>query len=86
LAAGDAASLKLALDRWRIIASRSKPRTPRWFKAKYSVALAQFRQNDRSGAATLLKFLLETPPGLKGTEWEARCTDLLRQCEKASPP
>ena len=86
LAAGDAASLKLALDRWRIIASRSKPRTPRWHKAKYSVALAQYRLNDRAGAATLLKYLLETPPGLKGTEWEARCTDLLHQCEKKNPP
>jgi hypothetical protein len=86
LAARDAASLKLALDRWRIIASRSKPRTPRWYKAKYSVALAQYRQNDRSGAATLLKYLLETPPGLKGTEWEARCTALLRECEKSSSP
>ena len=86
LAAGQVESLKLALDRWRMIASRSKPRTPRWYKAKYSVALAQYRLNDRAGAATLLKYLLETPPGLNGTEWEARCTDLLRQCEKANPP
>ena len=74
------------MDRWRIIASRTRPRTPRWYKAKYSVALAQFKQGDRAAAATLLKYLLETPPGLKGTEWEARCTGLLRQCEKAVVP
>ena len=81
LAAGDAPSLKLALDRWRIIASRTTPRTPRWYKAKYSVAQAQFKQGDRSGSATLLKYLLETPPGLKGTAWEVPCAELLRQCE-----
>lgn len=80
LAADDTPSLKLALDRWRIIASRSKPRTPRWYQAKYSVALAQFKLNDRASAATLLKYLLETPPGLKGSEWEAPCADLLRRC------
>jgi TolA-binding protein len=81
LTAEDDASLKLALDRWRIIASRSQPRTARWYRAKFSVALAQYRLHDQTGAATLLNYLLETPPGLKGTEWEAQYRDLLRKCE-----
>jgi len=80
LASSDPAQLRQALDRWRVVASRTKPRTGRWLEAKYSVALAQFKLGDRAGAATLLRFLLETPPGLKGSEWEAAYTDLLRKC------
>jgi hypothetical protein len=74
--------LRQALDRWRFIAGRTKPRTARWLEAKYSVALAQFKLGDRAGAATLLRFLLETPPGLKGTEWEGAYADLLRKCSE----
>lgn len=83
LAAGDASSLKLALDRWRIIASRSKPRTPQWYKAKYSVALTQFRQGDRIAAGTLLRYLLETPPGLPA-EWDTGYRKLLKEVEQKS--
>ena len=82
LAAGDAASLKLALDRWRIIASRTKPRTPRWYKAKYSVALAQIQRGDRASAATLLKYVLETPPGISDAAWDANYRQLLDEIER----
>ncbi|MDX1947778.1 MAG: hypothetical protein SFU86_20440 [Pirellulaceae bacterium] len=80
LAGTDKTSLTAALSQWRIIASRTKPRTPRWFKAKYSVALAQLQLGDPAGAATLLRFLLETPPGLKGTGWEEPFGKLLARC------
>ncbi|MDX1947774.1 MAG: hypothetical protein SFU86_20420 [Pirellulaceae bacterium] len=82
MAGTDKGSLTAALSQWRIIASRTKPRTPRWFKAKYSVALAQLQLGDPAGAATLLRFLLETPPGLKGTGWEEAFTKLLARCGK----
>ena len=77
----DRAQLQQALDQWRLIASRSQPRAPRWIQAKYSVALAQFKLGDRDGAATLLQYILETPPGLTGSPWEAKYNDLLRQCQ-----
>jgi hypothetical protein len=80
LASSDPTQLRQALDRWRLIASRTTPRTPRWLEAKYSIALAQFKLGDRADAATLLRFLLETPPGLKATEWETTYSDLLRKC------
>jgi tetratricopeptide (TPR) repeat protein len=80
VASSDEDELRQALDRWRLIASRTRPHTPRWFEAKYSVALAQFRLGDRAGAARLLRFLLETPPGLAGTEWEIRYRELLSKC------
>jgi hypothetical protein len=81
LAGTDKASLDQALDQWRRIAARSKPRSPRWFKAKYSVALAQWKQGDKAAAAQLLKFTIETPPGLEGTGWQQAFADLLKRCE-----
>ncbi len=80
LSSTDALQLKKALDQWRLVASRTPPRTPQWFEAKFSVALAQLKSGDRAGAATLLRFLLETPPGMQGSEWEAAYQDLLKKC------
>jgi tetratricopeptide (TPR) repeat protein len=82
LASSDSSQIKQALDQWRMVASRTKPRTTRWFEAKYSVALAQYKLGDKAGAATLLRFILETPPGLQGTEWETSYRDLLRKCNE----
>lgn len=78
----DAAQLRQALDQWRLVASKSQPRSPRWQQAKYSVAKAQFKLGEPAAAATLLRFILETPPGLAGSEWEPRYRELLRQCER----
>lgn len=84
LAGSDKPSLEQALDQWRRISARSKPRTPRWFKAKYNIALAQYKLGDRAAAKQLLLYSLETPPGLEGTGWQQSFTELLRKCE-ASP-
>ena len=82
LAGEDKQSLTAALAQWRIIASRARPRTELWRKAKYSVALAQLKLGDKAGAAALLRYVLSTPPGLAGTEWEAKYTALLEQCSR----
>lgn len=79
----DPQSLRAGLDAWRKIAARSKPRTERWLRAKYSVALAQFRLGEVEAATTLLRYMLETPPGLKGTAWEERYETLLARCRQA---
>ncbi|WP_145083978.1 hypothetical protein [Anatilimnocola aggregata] len=81
LAATDKPTLQQALDRWRLIAARTKPRTPRWYKAKYSVALAQFKLGAKPAAAQLLRYTLEAPPGLAGSGWEVQFQELLRRCE-----
>jgi hypothetical protein len=80
LASPDKASLQLALDQWRRIAARTKARTPRWFKAKYSVALAQYKLGDKKSAGQLLDYTLQTPPGLDGTGWQAKFEELLKLC------
>jgi len=82
LTSSDAVRLQKALDQWRIVGSRTPARTPQWFEAKYSVALAQFKLGDRPGAAMLLRFLLETPPGMKGSDWEGNFRQLLKKCEQ----
>ncbi len=82
LLAGDAVSVKQALDQWRRILSRAKPRDELWFKAKYSVALAQFKLGERKDAAAVLRYTLELPPGLSGTVWQDKYEALLRECER----
>jgi hypothetical protein len=82
LAADDRDSLSAALEKWRIIAGRSRSRTDGWYRAKLAVATAQFKLGDKQGAAKLLRYILLTPPGLVGTSWEDPFRKLLSQCEK----
>lgn len=77
----DKASWQAALDQWRRVAARSRPRTDRWFKAKYSVALALLKLGERQQAADRIRYLQAIPPGLKNTPWEERFQKLLRRCE-----
>jgi len=78
----DKASREAGLAKWRQIAAKSPPRSERWCKAKYAVASLQLQLGDAGAAATLCRYLLETPPGLAGTGWEERFKKLLRDCEK----
>jgi hypothetical protein len=82
LTTADKAPLQLALDQWRRIAARTKARTPRWFKAKYSVALAQYKLGDKKSARQLLDYTLQTPPGLDGTGWQGKFEELLKLCSQ----
>ena len=81
LAGDDKTSWRQALDQWRKIASRSPPRSPRWWRAKYSVALAQFQLGDKQPAAQMIRYLQETPPGLDEIELRPKFLDLLKRCE-----
>jgi hypothetical protein len=82
LEASERGELERALAQWRIVAQRTPPRTPAWYEAKYSVALAQFKLGDRRGALVLLRYLLETPPGLTGSGWEAAYRELATRCQR----
>lgn len=73
----DKASREAALARWRQIAAKSPPRSERWCKAKFAIATLQAQLGDPTSAATLSKFLLETPPGLEGV-WRERFEKLLK--------
>jgi hypothetical protein len=82
LAGADRESLTRALAQWRLVAARSKPRTERWFKAKYSIALAQSKLGDKKAATGVLEYMLQTPPGLEGTPWKAKYEALLDECRR----
>ena len=53
---------------------------PELLLSLHDVTPAMQLQGARANAAALLRFLLETPPGLKGTDWEAAFTELLQKC------
>lgn len=82
LLSGEGTLVKQSLDQWRRILSRAKPRSELWFKAKYSVALAQFKLGEKKDASAILRYTLEVPPGLAGTAWQDRYETLLRECER----
>jgi hypothetical protein len=77
----DEASWQAALDQWRRVAGRSRPRTDRWYKAKYSVALALWKLGQRQQAADRIRYLQAIPPGLENTPWKDKFLELLHRCE-----
>ena len=68
-----------ALDQWRRVAARSRPRSARWFRAKYSVALAQYKLGDKEGAAKLIRYLQATED-LERNGLEQAFAKLLARC------
>ncbi|MEQ8786639.1 MAG: hypothetical protein RIC55_10085 [Pirellulaceae bacterium] len=82
LAADRPATLGKALDEWRILAERTRPRTEPWYEAKYSVALALVKLGRKQEAAELIRYLQVTPPGLDGTQRKSDFEALLAKCAK----
>jgi hypothetical protein len=76
----DREPLRLALSRWRVVASKTRPRTPRWFRAKYSVALAHFKLGDKLAAAKLIRYL-EATEDLAASGLEVEFRDLLKRSQ-----
>ena len=74
----DESSWQQSLDQWRRVALRTRPRTAAWFRAKYSVALAQFKLSDKAGAAKLIRYLQATEE-LQQSGLEQEFTDLLKR-------
>ena len=74
----DKDSWQQALEQWRRVATRTRPRTARWFLAKYSVALAQYRLKDKEGAAKLIRYL-EATEDLEASGLEEEFADLLKR-------
>jgi hypothetical protein len=68
----DNTSLTQSLARWRTIAAKSPPREDRWYRAKYAVADLQLRLGEHQSALTLVRYLLETPPGIPDEAWKRR--------------
>jgi tetratricopeptide (TPR) repeat protein len=78
----DQSTLKKALDQWRLVASKSRPRSDAWYQAKYSLALAEFKLGNKQRSAQLIRYLQFTPPGLEATERKSQFLALLKLCEQ----
>lgn len=81
LASADRSDWERGLIQWRVVASKSQPRSTRWFKAKYSVAKAQFLLGDKVGAAKLIRYLQATED-LMTSGFQKEFLELLHQCEE----
>jgi tetratricopeptide (TPR) repeat protein len=80
LLSNDREPLRLALSQWRRIAAKTRPRTARWFRAKYSIALTHFKLGDKMAAAKLIRYLQATEDlAVSGLDAEFR--DLLKRSQ-----
>jgi Flp pilus assembly protein TadD len=80
LSRSDAPTLRQALDQWRRIAARCRPRTTAWFRAKYNVALAQYKLGDKDSASRLIRYLQLTED-LSSSGLSEEFLDLRQRCE-----
>ena len=78
--ANDRRSLERALTLWRTIEKRSPTATPRWFRAKYSIALLHYRLGNPEQARKMITLLRVLHPELGGRKTEAEFLALLKQC------
>lgn len=78
--ASDRRSLERALALWRAIEKRSPTATPRWFRAKYSIALLHYRLGNSEQARKMITLLQVLHPELGGRKMQADFLALLKQC------
>ena len=76
----DRPTLEQALTQWRLVSQKSSPKSERWFKAKYHIALALFRLGDRKRAADVLG-VLQLTTDLNATKWGDDIRALLKLCQ-----
>ena len=75
----DRQSLTLALEKWRFISKHTRPATERWWRAKYSIALAHYRLGDSTEAAKLLRYAQATGAGEPSEKLAGEIEALLKQ-------
>jgi len=80
-AADDQATLAAALEAWREVAAKSAPESPRWFRAKYQVALLHYRLGSPQQAEKIIKPMAILYPDLGGPELKPKFLALLDRCQ-----
>lgn len=78
----DPARLAQALDRWRHVLQKSPPRSARWFRAKYGIALAHYKLGNKPRASKVIQLTRALYPGLGGTEMREQFVKLLDRCAR----
>ena len=82
-AGNDRTSAEKALAQWRELLRRSRPQSPRWYRAKYGVALAHHQLGRPAEAAQMIRLLQQLYPVMGDTGLEQKFQDLLAKCRKA---
>jgi hypothetical protein len=77
----DKPSLETALAKWREIEQHSRTATPRWFRAKYHLALSYERLGNKAQAAKLITLTQVLHPDLGGPQWKPKFLELLARCK-----
>lgn len=78
--ADDRRSAERALALWRTIEKRSPEATPRWYRAKYSIALLHCRLGNSEQAIKVITLVQLLHPDLGGPKLKADFLALLKQC------
>jgi len=78
----DKASLQKALAKWRELERRSPPQSPRWFRAKYSVAWIHYALGNPPQTIKIIELLKLLHPELGGDEMARRFETLLESCQR----
>lgn len=81
LDSGDPQRLAEARERWRQVLRRSRPQSTRWFRAKYSIALAHYKMGNQQQAAKIIQLTRTLYPDLGGPKLQQEFGSLL---DKAS--
>ena len=80
----DANDLEQAMAQWREVQRKSKPGSPRWFRATYGLAKVQHDLRRDSQARALIKLTELAHPDLGGAELRTKFQALLKACEQGN--
>jgi tetratricopeptide (TPR) repeat protein len=81
-AGSDAADLKRALAQWKAVAAKSRPGSPRWFRAHYAVASIELALGNSAQARSTIKRVEAAHRDLGGAEMKAKFERLLAESER----
>jgi hypothetical protein len=85
MAGGDRESQRAALEQWRLVASKSRPGSPRWLRAHYGLARTQLDLGNPQLASQVIKQVAAAHPDLGGSQMKASFEQLLAACEGRTP-
>lgn len=82
---GDESDQRAALSRWAEVAARSRPATPRWFRAHYGLARTQLELGQLAQARETIRRLAARYPGFGGSGMKQKFDDLAAEIERPDP-
>jgi len=82
LMAGSAADVRAALAKWQEVAHKSRPGTPRWFRANFGLAETQLKLDQRAEARATIQSVAERFPELGGPAMKPRFERLAKDAGK----